>query len=57
MNYRTDAFIEKVCAWIDNNYSAYDSNSRSDKELFIEEFKNYMKGYEQNKFFALQLVR
>lgn len=39
---RADAFIEKACAWIGNNYCAYDSNSHYDKELFIEEFRKYM---------------
>ena len=40
---RTDAFIEKACEWIRNNYHNYVDNALG-KEYLTNDFKNYMKG-------------
>jgi len=40
---RTDAFIEKACEWIRNNYHNYADNALG-KEYLTNDFKNYMKG-------------
>ena len=39
---RTDAFIEKACEWIRNNYHNYADNALG-KEYLTNDFKNYMK--------------
>lgn len=41
---RTDAFIEKAAAWLDENLLNYWSQACADSCNFIEDFKNYMKG-------------
>ena len=39
---RTDAFIEKVWDWIEDNLLS--SNQQDKSHLYLEQFKNYMKG-------------
>ena len=39
---RTDAFIEKVWDWIENNILS--PNQQDESFLYYEQFKNYMKG-------------
>ena len=39
---REDAFIEKAYAWIEDNMLS--SNQQDKSRLYIEQFKNYMKG-------------
>lgn len=46
---RTDAFIEKVAIWFNNNFMVHDeygviSDSFNTKEEMFDEFKNYIKG-------------
>ena len=36
---RTDAFIHKACAWLENNLQGIVGGS-----IYIEDFKKYMKG-------------
>lgn len=38
-----EQMVDKACEWLGNNYSAYDSDSHYDKELFVDEFKKAMK--------------
>jgi len=40
---RTDAFIEKACEWLRNNYHNYADNALG-KEYLTNDFKNYIKG-------------
>ena len=40
---RTDAFIEKACEWIGNNFHKYAHNALG-KEYLANDFKTYMKG-------------
>lgn len=39
---RKDAFIEKVWSWIEDNILS--SNQQDKSRLYLEQFKNYMKG-------------
>lgn len=49
---RTDAFIEKACAWLEEkcdlaNYEAFNPDNRTyyiDHDKMIDDFKKYMKG-------------
>ena len=41
--WQKEQMVDKVCEWLSNNYSAYDSNSHYEKELFIDVFKKAMK--------------
>ncbi len=41
---RTDAFIEKACEWIRDNYLLYPNEDCADTKKFMTDFKNYMKG-------------
>ena len=36
---RTDAFIKKACAWLENNLQGIVGGS-----IYIEDFRNYMEG-------------
>lgn len=40
---RTDAFIEKACEWLRRNLSNYFDATREDFELFIGDFRKYLK--------------
>jgi len=40
---RTDAFIEKACKWIRDNYLKYPSEDCADTTKFVMDFKNYIK--------------
>ena len=39
---RTDAFIDKAWDWIEDNIMSI--NQRDESLLYLEQFKNYMKG-------------
>ena len=46
---RTDAFIEKACSWLKKNCKDYiivdiDNKYEGIDGLFLEDFKNYLKG-------------
>jgi hypothetical protein len=42
---RTDAFIEKACAWLDENLIYYwEQLNVDDTAELLDDFKNYMKG-------------
>ena len=41
---RTDAFINKACAWINDNANKYWGTEFVDSGEMAEEFRNYMKG-------------
>ena len=46
---RTDAFIDKMAIWFNNNFKVHDeygviSDSFDTKEEMFEDFKNYIKG-------------
>ena len=41
---RTDAFIEKACEWIRDNYLKYPSEDCADTTKFVVDFKKYMEG-------------
>ena len=41
---RTDAFIEKACAWLNDNANKYWSTEFVDSGEMVEDFRKYMKG-------------
>ena len=40
---RTDAFIEKACEWLDKNLIEYWEQTNEVPDIFIEDFRNYLK--------------
>ena len=41
---RKDAFIEKVCEWLRDNYLKYPNEDYADTTKFVMDFKKYMEG-------------
>ena len=41
---RTDAFIKKACEWLDKNLIEYWEQTNEVPDIFIEDFRNYLKG-------------
>ena len=41
---RKDAFIEKVCEWLRDNYLKYPNEDCADTTKFVMDFKKYMEG-------------
>lgn len=41
---RTDAFVEKACEWIRDNYLKYPNEDCADTTQFVMDFRQYMEG-------------